>query len=82
MDRRLKSLSKAGAGSSGLICAHPVSAMSEGAPHTGRPERGRPGRTAPLPPLRRAAHWAYRLVANNRERMPGGTSAYAVNFPH
>lgn len=32
-----------------------------------------------LPPLRWAAHWAYRLVANNRERMPGGTPACAVS---
>ncbi|MFJ1612841.1 MULTISPECIES: thiol-disulfide oxidoreductase DCC family protein [unclassified Streptomyces] len=35
-----------------------------------------------LPPFRWVAHWAYRLVANNRERMPGGTPACAVNSPH
>ncbi|MEC3995335.1 DCC1-like thiol-disulfide oxidoreductase family protein [Actinacidiphila sp. DG2A-62] len=31
-----------------------------------------------LPLLRWAAHGVYRLVANNRERMPGGTPACAV----
>lgn len=31
-----------------------------------------------LPPLRWVAHGVYRLVANNRERMPGGTPACAV----
>jgi len=30
------------------------------------------------PPLRWIAHGVYRLVANNRERMPGGTPACAV----
>ncbi|WP_127357774.1 thiol-disulfide oxidoreductase DCC family protein [Actinacidiphila soli] len=28
-----------------------------------------------LPPLRWLAHGTYRLIANNRERMPGGTAA-------
>ncbi|MGW0560155.1 thiol-disulfide oxidoreductase DCC family protein [Streptomyces sp. NPDC003016] len=31
-----------------------------------------------LPPLRWLAHGVYRLVANNRERMPGGTPACAL----
>ncbi|MFC8594789.1 thiol-disulfide oxidoreductase DCC family protein [Streptomyces atroolivaceus] len=31
-----------------------------------------------LPPLRWIAHGVYRLVANNRERMPGGTPACAL----
>ncbi|MFC4957011.1 DUF393 domain-containing protein [Streptomyces mauvecolor] len=31
-----------------------------------------------LPPLRWAAHGVYRLVADNRERMPGGTPACAL----
>ncbi|MFF9686922.1 thiol-disulfide oxidoreductase DCC family protein [Streptomyces sp. NPDC014623] len=31
-----------------------------------------------LPPLRWIAHGVYRLVANNREKMPGGTPACAL----
>ncbi|MFT2016354.1 thiol-disulfide oxidoreductase DCC family protein [Streptomyces sp. 796.1] len=31
-----------------------------------------------LPPLRWIGHGVYRLVANNRQRMPGGTAACAV----
>ncbi|MEU9125857.1 DCC1-like thiol-disulfide oxidoreductase family protein [Streptomyces sp. NPDC048506] len=31
-----------------------------------------------LPPLRWAAHGVYRLVADNRQRMPGGTAACAL----
>ncbi|GAA2485839.1 hypothetical protein GCM10010406_22550 [Streptomyces thermolineatus] len=31
-----------------------------------------------LPPVRRPAHVLYRLVADNRERMPGGTAACAL----
>lgn len=31
-----------------------------------------------LPPVRWIAHGTYRLVANNRERMPGGTPACAL----
>jgi predicted DCC family thiol-disulfide oxidoreductase YuxK len=31
-----------------------------------------------VPPLRWAAHGVYRLVANNRRRMPGGTAACAL----
>ncbi|MGX1883223.1 thiol-disulfide oxidoreductase DCC family protein [Streptomyces sp. NPDC055287] len=31
-----------------------------------------------LPPLRWAAHGAYRLIANNRGRLPGGTPACAL----
>lgn len=31
-----------------------------------------------LPPVRWAAHGVYRLIANNRQRMPGGTAACAV----
>jgi predicted DCC family thiol-disulfide oxidoreductase YuxK len=34
-----------------------------------------------LPPLRWAAHGVYRLIANNRQRMPGGTAACAVPGP-
>ncbi|MDF6017080.1 DUF393 domain-containing protein [Streptomyces sp. JH34] len=34
-----------------------------------------PGALLTLPPLRWIAHGVYRLVANNRERMPGGTPA-------
>ncbi|MCQ4082035.1 DUF393 domain-containing protein [Streptomyces sp. RB6PN25] len=34
-----------------------------------------------LPPLRWAAAGVYRLVANNRERMPGGTPACALPRP-
>ncbi|WP_438490335.1 thiol-disulfide oxidoreductase DCC family protein [Streptomyces sp. S186] len=31
-----------------------------------------------LPPLRWIAHGVYRLIANNRQRMPGGTHACAL----
>ncbi|MDG9718902.1 DUF393 domain-containing protein [Streptomyces sp. DH24] len=31
-----------------------------------------------LPPLRWAAHGVYRIVANNRDRLPGGTAACAL----
>ncbi|WP_283137651.1 thiol-disulfide oxidoreductase DCC family protein [Rhizohabitans arisaemae] len=31
-----------------------------------------------LPPLRWPAHWAYRLVAGNRHRLPGGTPACSL----
>ncbi|MEH0516730.1 DUF393 domain-containing protein [Streptomyces sp. B21-079] len=31
-----------------------------------------------LPPIRWVAHGVYRLVANNRHRMPGGTAACAL----
>ncbi|MGP4052500.1 thiol-disulfide oxidoreductase DCC family protein [Streptomyces sp. 2A115] len=31
-----------------------------------------------LPPIRWAAHGLYRLVASNRQRMPGGTAACAL----
>ncbi|MFV2117550.1 thiol-disulfide oxidoreductase DCC family protein [Streptomyces sp. Act-28] len=31
-----------------------------------------------LPPMRWVAHGVYRLVANNRHRMPGGTAACAL----
>ncbi|QGV82013.1 thiol-disulfide oxidoreductase DCC family protein [Streptomyces ficellus] len=31
-----------------------------------------------LPPIRWAAHAVYRLIADNRHRMPGGTAACAV----
>ncbi|MFJ8752544.1 thiol-disulfide oxidoreductase DCC family protein [Streptomyces sp. NPDC102441] len=31
-----------------------------------------------LPPLRWIAHGVYRLIANNRERLPGGTPACAL----
>ncbi|MEV0528856.1 DUF393 domain-containing protein [Streptomyces sp. NPDC050439] len=31
-----------------------------------------------LPPLRWAAHVVYRLIANNRHRLPGGTAACAL----
>lgn len=31
-----------------------------------------------LPPLRWAAHGSYRLIANHRHRMPGGTAACAL----
>ncbi|MEE4597585.1 DCC1-like thiol-disulfide oxidoreductase family protein [Streptomyces sp. DSM 41524] len=31
-----------------------------------------------LPPMRWAAHGVYRLAANNRHRMPGGTAACAL----
>ncbi|WP_336321950.1 DUF393 domain-containing protein [Streptomyces lavendofoliae] len=34
-----------------------------------------------VPPLRWAAHGAYRLVADNRRRLPGGTAACAVPAP-
>lgn len=37
-----------------------------------------PGALLTLPPLRWIAHGVYRLIANNRERMPGGTPACAV----
>ncbi|WP_369142134.1 thiol-disulfide oxidoreductase DCC family protein [Streptomyces sp. R44] len=33
-----------------------------------------------LPPVRWVAHGVYRLIANNRHRMPGGTAACAL--PH
>ncbi|GAU70197.1 hypothetical protein SSP35_17_00520 [Streptomyces sp. NBRC 110611] len=35
-----------------------------------------------LPPLRWAAHRVYRLVADNRQRMPGGTAACALPGNH
>ncbi|MFE4176480.1 thiol-disulfide oxidoreductase DCC family protein [Streptomyces sp. NPDC056909] len=35
-----------------------------------------------LPPLRWIAHGVYRLVANNRSRMPGGTPACALPAGH
>lgn len=38
-----------------------------------------PGALLRLPPFRWIAHGVYRLVANNRERMPGGTPACAVH---
>ncbi|WP_329142262.1 DUF393 domain-containing protein [Streptomyces sp. NBC_01456] len=31
-----------------------------------------------LPPVRRPAHGAYRLIARNRHRLPGGTAACAM----
>ncbi|MER0245074.1 DUF393 domain-containing protein [Streptomyces sp. HSW2009] len=34
-----------------------------------------------LPPLRWIGHGVYRLVADNRQRMPGGTAACAVRRP-
>ncbi|MFJ8923432.1 Predicted thiol-disulfide oxidoreductase YuxK, DCC family [Streptomyces sp. LamerLS-316] len=37
-----------------------------------------PGALLTLPPLRQLAHGVYRLIANNRERMPGGTPACAL----
>ncbi|MFF0885383.1 thiol-disulfide oxidoreductase DCC family protein [Streptomyces sp. NPDC003456] len=37
-----------------------------------------PGAVLTLPPVRWAAHGAYRLVAENRMRLPGGTAACAV----
>jgi predicted DCC family thiol-disulfide oxidoreductase YuxK len=38
-----------------------------------------PGALLRLPPVRWIAHGVYRLAANNRERMPGGTPACGVN---
>ncbi|MFD7897138.1 thiol-disulfide oxidoreductase DCC family protein [Streptomyces sp. NPDC059743] len=35
-----------------------------------------------LPPFRWIAHGVYRLIANNRERMPGGTPACALPTEH
>ncbi|MFH8403437.1 thiol-disulfide oxidoreductase DCC family protein [Streptomyces sp. NPDC018019] len=37
-----------------------------------------PGALLTLPPLRRLAHVVYRLVADNRHRMPGGTAACSL----
>ncbi|MFF2138981.1 thiol-disulfide oxidoreductase DCC family protein [Streptomyces sp. NPDC058193] len=37
-----------------------------------------PGVLLTLPPLRWIAHGVYRLIANNRQRMPGGTPACAL----
>ncbi|MFH8346066.1 thiol-disulfide oxidoreductase DCC family protein [Streptomyces sp. NPDC018045] len=37
-----------------------------------------PGALLTLPPLRRLAHAGYRLVADNRHRMPGGTAACSL----
>lgn len=37
-----------------------------------------PGALLTLPPLRWVAHGVYRLVADNRDRMPGGTPACAL----
>ncbi|MFQ6144343.1 thiol-disulfide oxidoreductase DCC family protein [Streptomyces seoulensis] len=37
-----------------------------------------PGALLTLPPLRWAAHAAYRLIAGNRHRLPGSTGACAV----
>ncbi|MFF8443332.1 thiol-disulfide oxidoreductase DCC family protein [Streptomyces californicus] len=40
------------------------------------------GKLLRLPLIRRAANLAYRWVARNRQRMPGGTAACAVPRPH
>ncbi|MBT2382177.1 thiol-disulfide oxidoreductase DCC family protein [Streptomyces sp. ISL-11] len=40
------------------------------------------GASLTLPPLRWIAHGAYRLVADNRDRMPGGTPACALPAEH
>lgn len=37
-----------------------------------------PGALLTVPPLRWIAHGVYRLIANNRQRMPGGTPACAL----
>lgn len=37
-----------------------------------------PGALLTLPPFRQAAHAVYRLVADNRHRMPGGTAACSL----
>lgn len=37
------------------------------------------GAIARIPPFRWAAHGLYRLIANNRHRMPGGTAACALS---
>jgi predicted DCC family thiol-disulfide oxidoreductase YuxK len=37
-----------------------------------------PGALLAVPPVRWIAHGVYRLIANNRERMPGGTPACAI----
>ncbi|GGU49748.1 hypothetical protein GCM10010211_12450 [Streptomyces albospinus] len=37
-----------------------------------------PGAVLTLPPVRWLAHAAYRLIARNRHRMPGGTAACAL----
>lgn len=49
-----------------------------------RPGSGWPllGALLTLPPVRWAAWGVYRLVANNRQRMPGGTSACALPARH
>ncbi|WP_251060872.1 thiol-disulfide oxidoreductase DCC family protein [Streptomyces sp. ISL-100] len=41
-----------------------------------------PGALLTLPPLRWLAHGAYRLIANNRTRMPGATPACALPHHH
>ncbi|MCR8573941.1 thiol-disulfide oxidoreductase DCC family protein [Streptomyces sp. Isolate_219] len=43
-------------------------------------DRGWPvvGALLTLPPVRWVAHGAYRLIAHNRHRMPGGTAACAL----
>jgi predicted DCC family thiol-disulfide oxidoreductase YuxK len=38
-----------------------------------------PGALLTFPPIRWLAHGAYRIVANNREHMPGGTLACALH---
>ncbi|MEU0133973.1 DUF393 domain-containing protein [Streptomyces sp. NPDC006296] len=45
--------------------------------HTGR-GWSVPGAVLTLPPFRWIAHGVYRIIANNRERMPGGTPACAL----
>ncbi|MEU1814793.1 DUF393 domain-containing protein [Streptomyces roseifaciens] len=37
-----------------------------------------PGAVLTLPPVRQVAHGLYRMVADNRHRMPGGTAACAL----
>jgi predicted DCC family thiol-disulfide oxidoreductase YuxK len=37
-----------------------------------------PGLLLRIPPMRWIAHGVYRLIANNRQRMPGGTPACAM----
>lgn len=38
-----------------------------------------PGALLSLPPIRWLAHGLYRIIANNREHMPGGTLTCALN---
>jgi len=40
-----------------------------------------PGHVLLLPGVRRVAQWVYKLVADNRSKLPGGTPACRIERP-